>query len=218
MFKKKWWLATVAAMALSLVKEPFALVTVFCGIYLCVRERRFGLGLITLFFGAIYFYVATRILIPNVTFEIRNALDAGAFSWLGRTHFEVLIFIFTHPVTILIEIFSNSGKIIYCLTLFGALVFVPFFSPLELIPAIPIFGISLLSRLDNYSGIGHHYTAGLIAPMIVAFAFGYPKAEGAFLMLTRRFVMDEKARKIFAWGIMLHCEKSFVNDYCLGVL
>jgi len=100
------------------------------------------------------------------------------------------------------EIFSNSGKMIYCLTLFGALAFIPLFSPLELLPAVPILGISLLSRLDNFYGIGHHYTAGLIAPMIVAFALGYPKAENAFSMLTRRFVIDEKARKIFSWGIL----------------
>ena len=190
-------------MVLALVKEPFALVTVFCGIYLCVRKGRFGWGIITFLFGAIYFYVATSILIPNVTFGIRGALDGDAFSWLGRTPFDMLVFIFTHPEIIFMEIFSNSGKIIYLLTLFGGLAFIPFFSPLELIPAIPVFGIALLSKLENYYGIGNHYTAGLIAPMLMAFALGYPKAENTFLMLTKRFLIAGNARKVFAWGVLV---------------
>ena len=201
-FKQKWWLAVVAALLLAMVKEPFALVAFFCGIYLCLRWRKFRWGLFICFFGMVCFYATTYILLHHFTFGPRGGLGADAFSWLGRTPVDMLLFIFTHPIEILKEIIFNSGKMKYLLFLFGALVFIPLFSPMELLPAVPILGISLLSRLENYYGIGHHYTSGLIPPMIVAFAFGYPKAENAFLMIIRRFIKDTIAKKVFTWGIL----------------
>jgi len=48
----------------------------------------------------------------------------------------------------------------------------------ELIPALPILGISLLSKNHLYYGFGHHYTAGLIAPLVVGFALAIPRAMG----------------------------------------
>jgi uncharacterized membrane protein len=67
--------------------------------------------------------------------------------------------------------------LIYLLVLFGALGFIPLLRPGPLLVAIPIVAISLLSRLPNYYGIGHHYTAGLLAPMIFAFIGGLPRAR-----------------------------------------
>ena len=63
------------------------------------------------------------------------------------------------------------------MALFGALGFIPLLKPGPLIVALPILAISLLSQHEGYYGLGHHYTAGLIAPMIFAFIGGLPQAK-----------------------------------------
>jgi uncharacterized membrane protein len=201
-YKNKWWYAALAASALAFVKEPFALMTLFCGVYLILRWRRIGIGIFLSAFGIFYFYIATVILIPNHTSVISGCFDGNAFSWLGTTPLDMLLFILTHPLEILKEIVFNQKKLIYCLTLLGALSFIPLFSPYELIPAIPVLSISLLSRLDNYYGIGHHYTVGLIAPMIISFAIGYPKAKNYFIIFVRKYVSIQQAHYIFTICIL----------------
>jgi len=91
---------------------------------------------------------------------------------------EVLFFIISHPVKVAQEIFCTPGKLIYLVAVFGSLGFLPLLRPAELIPALPILGISLLSKNHLYYGFGHHYTVGLIAPLVVGFALAIPRAMG----------------------------------------
>ena len=76
----------------------------------------------------------------------------------------------------MVEIVETPKKVIYLIALFGALGFIPLLSPGPLMIALPIIAVSLLSRHEGYYGLGHHYTAGLIAPMIFAFSGGLPRA------------------------------------------
>jgi len=66
------------------------------------------------------------------------------------------------------------------LYLFGALGFIPLLKPKILVVTIPIFTKALLSNLPNHHSYAHHYTAGLIAPMIMAFSEGLPRAKEIF--------------------------------------
>ena len=175
-FKEKWHLAVLSCMVMSFVKEPFALMTVFCGIYLIVRWKKMTWGLAAVIFGSTYFYFSTNVIIPHFAFGAKGSMESEMFSWMGTSVNEMLLFILTHPLQILREIIFTPGKLIYLVALIGALAFIPLFRPLELIPALPILCISLLSRLENYYAIGNHYTAGLIAPMVIAFLYGVPKA------------------------------------------
>ena len=51
-------------------------------------------------------------------------------------------------------------------------------SPKSLIPAIPLFAISLLSKnQENYYSYSNHYSAGLIVPLIISFHNGLPLAK-----------------------------------------
>jgi uncharacterized membrane protein len=195
-YKNKWLLCGLASVLLAFVKEPFALVTFFSGIYILIRWKRFGLGVFLCIFGAIYFYIATSIILPKFSFGLSSGFETEAFSWLGKTVSEILLSIITNPYEVLTEIAFNYQKLIYLACIFGALLFIPIFGMFELIPIIPILGISLLSRLENHYGIGHHYTAGLIAPIIVSFSVGLPKVEGVVLSLSRSFIGDNINKKI----------------------
>jgi len=184
-------LAATSAIALALVKEPFALQTAMCGIYLfgiCWKNRCsnsssfetrklyvYGLGLIIFGFG--YFYISTSYIDALYSENQVIGLKSEAFSWLGASISEMFWYILTHPIKIFVEIFTTPGKVIYLVALFGALGFIPLLKPGPLIVALPILAISLLSRHEGYYGLGHHYTAGLIAPMIFAFAGGLPLAK-----------------------------------------
>jgi len=134
-----------------------------------------GSGLIV--FGGSYFYLVTTFLMPSYVGAVGEGVVDLAYAWLGSDIIDMLWYILTHPIKILTEIFTTSGKVIYLVALFGSLGFIPLLKPGPLIVALPILAISLLSRHEGYYGLGHHYTAGLIAPMIFAFAGGLPRAK-----------------------------------------
>lgn len=175
--RNKIWSATGVAVILMFVKEQYALQTVACGAYLVLIHKQRTAGSVLIIAGALYFYVATEYILPFYTMGVKGALDADSFNWLGNSMGEILWNVITHPLTILREIVTNSEKIIFLVSLFGVLGFISLLRPAPLLVAAPILAILMLSRHPNYYALGHHYTAGLIAPLIIAFAEGLPVAK-----------------------------------------
>jgi uncharacterized membrane protein len=183
--EKKIKLALLFAFLLALVKEPFALQTAFCGIYLLLKGKHLKEGIILVFYGLLVFFIEYQYFL--VYFNSFFIFESGSthitsvinspFQWLGANIKEIIIYIITQPHKILLEIFTNKDKIVYLLYTFGALGFIPLLKPKVLVVTIPIFSVSLLSSLPSHHSYMHHYTAGLIAPMIIAFAEGLPKAK-----------------------------------------
>jgi len=185
--------ATLAAAMLVLVKEPFALQTVACGLYfgwLAFHQRGSGssgrlvvLGALLAFWGGSWFYIATHWLMPYFGDGGPGALQSGAFSWLGSSLSEMVWTSVSRPDRVLAEIFSTPGKLVYLGVVFGLLAFVSLLRPAVLIVALPLFMIAMLSRLDNYYDYANHYTAGTIVPVVVAFRDGLPIARRCFASL-----------------------------------
>ena len=88
-----------------------------------------------------------------------------------------MIYIILNLNEIIIDIFQTPRKLIYLIAIFGALGFISLLNPSPLIIALPILAVSLLSTYEGYYGLGHHYTAGIIIPLIVAFHGGVPRAK-----------------------------------------
>lgn len=179
--EKKIWLAVACASCAALVKEPFALQAAACGIFLIITARKILAGTLLFIFGTVYFFVAIRYLVPYFSAGhfapgIQGLIDAPAFSWMGCGIGEKLLFMVKHPVTIISEVVSNVSKIKYLFFIFGVLAFIPILRPVMLVPALPIMGIALLSGNDAHYAVTNHYTAGLIAPFIMAFIKGLPAA------------------------------------------
>jgi uncharacterized membrane protein len=171
------WSAVFLALFLALVSEPFALQTVACGLYMLVIRKHRLAGFILILGGLSYFFIATHYLIPYFSMGERGGLDSSAFSWLGHSLTDMILFILTKPHIVLAEIISDNAKILYLFCIFGSLAFIPLLRPGILIVALPVIAIALLSRVGNYTGLYYHYTAGLIAPLIMAFAEGLPTAR-----------------------------------------
>ncbi|GJL77301.1 MAG: hypothetical protein NPINA01_02900 [Nitrospinaceae bacterium] len=94
------------------------------------------------------------------------------------------MFILLKPHTVLYEVFSETAKIKYILILIGVLGFIPLLKSSYLLVALPILAISLLSQYESSYDLHNHYTAGLIAPLIIAFAEGLPKAKQIWARLS----------------------------------
>lgn len=180
--RRRFGWATVAATALMLIKEPFALQTVACGLYFGwlayqlrgsgLSPRLVALGVLLALLGGGWFYSATHWLMPYFSDGGPGALQSGAFSWLGAGLPEMIWTLFFRPDSVLAEIISTPGKLVYLAVIFGLLAFLPLLRPAALVVALPLLMIAMLSRLDNYYSYANHYTAGVIVPTIVAFRDG----------------------------------------------
>jgi uncharacterized membrane protein len=165
------WMAALAALSLCLVKETFALQAAACGLYLMTTKRGGPAGFAVLVLSLAWFWLATAKLLPFYTLDSGVGLGAGAFSWMGGKSLPgKLGFILLHPVSVVGHVFGDPRKLRYILAAFGSLAFLPLLAPRPLLVALPPLAISLLSSRPDYYGLTNHYTAGLIAPLIVAFA------------------------------------------------
>ncbi len=197
--KEDYLKATLIAGSLIFIKEPFALQTAACGIFLIFKKRLYNYGIVLIVFGFGYFLFSTNILIPYFSQGIPGGLGSSAFSWLGNSIWEMLIFISTNPIDIISEIFSTPNKRSYLFHIFGAVGFICLLRPSPLIVALPIIAIALLAEDSNYSGFRFHYTAGLIAPLIVSFHQGLP----ALKHLSVKLNISYKILKITIFLILL---------------
>jgi len=174
--EKKYKSALFISVLVSLIKEPFALVTSFMGLYMIVKSKQYLKGSLLFIYGLIYFYIVTNYVIPFFTPEyVIVGNESNALFGNGGSLFDIALYPITHFKEFVIDIIATK-KIIYLLALFTAFgIVVVFFSPLELIPAIPPLAIAMLSNIENYYWYNTHYTAPLVAPFMVAFIYGFPR-------------------------------------------
>ncbi len=173
----RYRLAAFAAASLVLIKEPFALQTIACGLYLGVFRKKYVMMSVLSLIGASWFLWSIRIVLPGITLgsEAGALTGGGAYTWMGPDLPSMLVFLLTHPFEVLSEIAHTPRKLLYLGTLLGALGLIPLLAPRYLIIALPPIAISLLSQLDNYYGYKYHYSLGAVPPLIFAFAIGLPK-------------------------------------------
>jgi uncharacterized membrane protein len=180
---------------LALVKEIFAIQAIFCGIYLLfIKKHRIGGTILTLG-SSVYLFISYTYLnsffngvgsinwnILTTTVDLSKVIASdysliSAYAWLGDSISNIFLTILTKPHWVLGEIFTDTGRLQYLLYLFGALGFIPLLRPSILLIIIPILAVSILSSEPKHYGFTHHYSAGLLIPMIIAFAEGLPSAK-----------------------------------------
>ena len=188
--RRRFGWATFAAATLVLIKEPFALQTIACGLYfgwLAFRLRGTDMSVrllvlagLLVAWGCSWFYGAIHWVLPYFGGDKSGALSSDAFSWLGSSLPDMLWTLISQPDLIASEILV-PGKLSYLAVVFGLLAFIPLLRPSALIVALPLLMIAMLSRLDNYYSYATHYTVGLIVPCIIAFRDGLPVAQRIFI-------------------------------------
>lgn len=162
-------LAVLLGLAPALVKEPYALTTVFCGLYLWWVEKHSRAGITLVVFGALYFYLATSLVVPFCTADNGLGAQSGAYAWLGGSPGTALLTMVSEPGKTLAVVFGVPGKWKYLFFLFGSLLFFPLLRPKLLLPALPSLALALLSTNPSYYGWANHYTAGAAGVLFFAF-------------------------------------------------
>jgi len=162
-----------------------------------VKYRRPFLGGILFVFCLFLFYLVTVKVIPK--FGGTSYLSSWAFGYLGKTPLKMCIYILSHPWAILKLIFTNPLKIIYLIALFAPFFFLCILSPLELIPALPIIAISLLSQEVGHYVYSNHHHAAIIAPVFLSFIYALPRVYN----FCSRFKLSKQTLDTFLLAIAL---------------
>jgi uncharacterized membrane protein len=161
--------AVFAALA-ALTKEEIPLVIAGFGVWYALSRRRFREGAAIAAIGLCVTAVSVEIVMPH--------FNAGAssrfyerYGTLGSSPGEIVETVFTDPGRLFTTAFDREG-LHYLLDLFLPLALLFAAAPLALVAAVPELGLNLLSATNTQTSIHHHYTAGLIPPLIVASVLG----------------------------------------------
>jgi len=160
----------IFAVLAALTKEEIPLVIAGMGVWYALSRRRFREGAAIAVIGLCATAVSVEVVMPH--------FNAGAssrfyerYGALGGSPREVVETIFTHPGRLFTTAFDREG-LHYLIDLFLPLALLFAAAPLALIAAAPELALNLLSATHTQSSIHHHYTAGLIPPLIVASVLG----------------------------------------------
>lgn len=160
----------LCAVAASACKEEIPFVVAGFGVWYAVSRRRWIAGGAIVVAGIAWAAVATTVIIPH--FNHGQSSDFYTrYSEVGGSPGGIVKNALTHPGRLVRAAFTaRDGH--YVLQLLWPLAFLPLLAPLVLVAALPELAINLLSAVPTQTSIHFHYTAGLIAPLVVAAVLG----------------------------------------------
>jgi len=164
------------ALLAGLTKEEIPLVIAGMGLWYALSRRRFREGAAIAALGLVVTAISVQVVMPH--------FNAGAssrfyerYGALGGSPGEVVATAFTHPGRLFSAAFDHEG-LHYLIDLLLPLALLFAAAPLALVAAVPELSLNLLSATHTQSSIHHHYTAGLIPPLIVASVLGAGRLAG----------------------------------------
>ncbi|MCK5381900.1 MAG: DUF2079 domain-containing protein, partial [Candidatus Latescibacteria bacterium] len=148
-----------------LLKEPLLFSIAGMGCYAAIRRRWFREGAVTVSVALFVYFSFTQWVHPSSFFG-----PAGvSYGHLGE---RPLIGLLTRPWVVVVEWARSPDKIAFTLSLLYPLLFLPLIHPAALLPSLPHFAISILSRTPAHTSVCGHYTASVIPGLFVAALFG----------------------------------------------
>jgi uncharacterized membrane protein len=170
--RNKYILAITLAGIGAMAKEPLIIGVAFFGLYLAIAKKQYKIGVITfLFFLSLFLIVVFKIL-PYVNQS--PALSIGTFPFfennnkVGIPNIKSLI----DSLTI-----WRVRKMLFIYFLLAPLFFLPLLEWRRFLPAIPLIAIPILSTTYLHSSVDSQYTAGIVAPALVALVFSIKRIE-----------------------------------------
>jgi uncharacterized membrane protein len=158
------------AVLAALTKEEIPLVIAGMGLWYALSRRRIAVGAAIALLGLAMTAVSVGFILPHFD-EGASSQFYERYGALGTSPGDILGTLIAHPVRVLEMAFGRAGAH-YLMQLLIPLAFVFLGAPLVLLAALPELGLNLLSATHTQSSIHHHYTAGLIPPLIVASVLG----------------------------------------------
>ena len=160
----------IFALLAALTKEEIALVIAGMGVWYALSRKRYWAGGAIAALGVVVTAVSLGLVMPHFN-PNASARVEQRYGDLGDSPGEVLATVFTDPGKVLSTAFDSEG-IHYLADLLLPLLLLFAAAPLVLVAAVPELGLNLLSETHTQSSIHHHYTAGLIPPLVAATVLG----------------------------------------------
>jgi uncharacterized membrane protein len=158
------------AVLAALTKEEIPLVIAGMGLWYAITRRRFAVGAGIAVVGAAVTAISIGFVLPHFN-QGASSQFYQRYGALGSSPGDILKTLVTHPVRSLETAFGRPGAH-YLMHLLIPLAFVCVAAPLVLLAALPELGLNMLSATHTQTSIHHHYTAGLIPPLLVASVLG----------------------------------------------
>jgi uncharacterized membrane protein len=160
----------VCGTAAAASKEEIALVLAGFGVWYAFAKGRRLEGAVIATLGIAWSALAIGVVIPH--FHDGGESDFyGRYSEVGGSAAGILKTTVTHPLRIVHAAFG-ARDLRYMLDLVAPLAGLCLLAPLVLVAALPELALNLLSATTTQTSIHFHYTAGLIAPLVIASIFG----------------------------------------------
>jgi uncharacterized membrane protein len=160
----------IFAVLAALTKEEIPLVIAGMGVWYAVSRRQWRIGGLIAALGVCLTAISVELVLPHFNAGATSSFY-GRYGSLGNSPAAILKTVFTDPGKVLSAAFDGEG-LHYLLDLFVPLLLLVVAAPAALVAALPELGLNLLSATDTQSSIHHHYTAGLIPPLMVAAVLG----------------------------------------------
>ncbi len=174
--KKRWGLWGLFLLLGMCTKTESALLAIGFGLYALVRKRRWTYVIPPIVVGAAWFYVALFVVVPHFTVGGGSFAISTYFDWLGKTPGDMIHTILTRPGYVLGNLLQ--GKVLAylgALWLTGGLLFL--LSPLELLPALPILALNVLSLENVQLSLYYQYQALIVPFLLVASLYGLRRLQ-----------------------------------------
>ena len=158
----------VAAVAASLCKEEIALVVAGFGVWYALARHRRRAGLAIALAGVAWSAFAVEVVLPHFNHGAASSFYSR-YSDVGGSPGGVMRKALTHPWELATTAATHWQYLLHLgLPLAGLFLL----SPLVLVAALPDLALNLLSATPTQQSIHFHYTAGLIAPLVIASVLG----------------------------------------------
>ena len=158
----------LTAVAASLCKEEIALVVAGYGLWYAFARRRRRAGLLIAAAGIAWSAFAVEVVLPHFNHGGASSFYSR-YSEVGGSPGGVLRKAATHPWELATTAAAHWQYLLHLgLPLAGLFLL----SPLVLVAALPDLALNLLSGTSTQQSIHFHYTAGLLAPLVVASVLG----------------------------------------------
>ncbi len=166
-----FWVASLLALS---TKEEISLLLFLLGVYLTVAGKRRMMGLALAVVSAVWFVLATFVIIPHFAQEYYAGLDQSIYffrySSFGSSPREIFLNLLRRPGDAL-RILLEPARLRYLAGLLASAAWLPLLDPLTTLIALPLYLANALSDYPlMYSG-ELHYSAPLV-PFFVAGAVG----------------------------------------------
>lgn len=177
------------------LKEDIPLIFAGLGLFSALKLKKYRLGLVTIVLCLIYYYLLTIYVIPYFKHDrfAYEELDPG----IGKTTGDLLRKIFTDPFLVMKTFFLPPVKFKTMINLVGSFAFLPFLSPLSLIPIIPNFLSRFLTGLGQRWLIRYQYNIILTPLFSLGVLMGLDNLH-RLLERIRRVDLKDKSVKVFS--------------------